>query len=111
MAAAAEPEQQEDDEDYGDDDQCPEGVLEVDLSNMTAEQSEPILLAARQAEIGRVGACVPGATALVQRTEMRDDDMNMICTYGHGKIVGKWVIRVESGLLCDLFRESGQLMI
>ena len=40
---------QEDEEGYGDDDQCPEGVLEIDLSGMSAEQSEPILLAARQA--------------------------------------------------------------
>ena len=40
---------QEDEEDHGDDDQCPEGVLEVDLSGMSPEQSEPILLAARQA--------------------------------------------------------------
>ena len=40
---------QEDEEKYGDDDQCPEGVLEIDLSGMSAEQSEPILLAARQA--------------------------------------------------------------
>ena len=48
VAAAAE-EQPEDDEDYGDDDQCPEGFLDVDLSGMTPEQSEPILIAARQA--------------------------------------------------------------
>ena len=49
VAAAAESEQQEDEEDYGDDDQCPEGVIEIDLSGMSAEQSEPISLAARQA--------------------------------------------------------------
>ena len=40
---------QEYEEDYGDDDQCPEGFLDVDLSGMTPEQSEPILIAARQA--------------------------------------------------------------
>ena len=40
---------QEDEEEYGDDDQCPEGVLEIDLSGMSVKQSEPILLAARQA--------------------------------------------------------------
>ena len=49
MASAVEPEPQEEEEDCGDDDQCPEGVLEIDLSGMSAEQSEPILLAARQA--------------------------------------------------------------
>ena len=40
---------QEDEEEYGDDDQCPEDVLESDLSGISAEQSEPILIAARQA--------------------------------------------------------------
>ena len=48
-----------------------------------------------QGEIGRVGSAsirgrgVTGATATAQRTEMRGDDMNMICTYGHRKICGK----------------------
>ena len=39
----------EDEKEYGDDDQCPEGILEVDFSGTSPEQSEPILLAARQA--------------------------------------------------------------
>ena len=39
---------QEDEDEYGDGDQCPEGILEVNLSGMSPEQSEP-MRAARQA--------------------------------------------------------------
>ena len=40
---------QEDKEQDREDDQCPEGVLEVDLAGFPTEQAEQILLAARQA--------------------------------------------------------------
>ena len=48
-----------------------------------------------QGEIDRVGSAsirgrgVTGATATAQRTEMRGDDIHMICTYGHREICGK----------------------
>ena len=77
VAAAAEPEQQEDEEDYGDDDQCPEGVLEIDLSGMSAEQSEPILHAARQAclrvrpPFRRAGGCGGGRFQLKPKAGAR----------------------------------------
>ena len=46
---AAEQPPQEDEEQDGEDDQCPEGVLEVDLAGLPIEQAEHIPLAARQA--------------------------------------------------------------
>ena len=39
----------EDEEQEGEDDQCPEGVLEIDLAGLPTEQAEYILLAARTA--------------------------------------------------------------
>ena len=48
---AADQPAQEDEEQEGEDDQCPEGVLEVDFVGLPTEQAEHILLAARQAEL------------------------------------------------------------
>ena len=62
-----------------------------------------------QGEIGRVGAGVPGATALNQRTEMRDDDIHMICTYGHREMGEKTGDRGRVGLLRNLIQASGLL--